>query len=94
MSGAGEFMLAGVLKSGRTVEEAAECKAGHIARVATIFGVIVWRILIVTLLSRDHLDLPPDVLFTYSKIQVLTAIANHEDLSSPDIVAKAILIAA
>ena len=32
------------------VEDAAECTIGRIERVATIFGVIVWQILVVNLL--------------------------------------------
>lgn len=60
------------------VEDAAKCTAGRIERVVTIFGVIVWKILAVTLLGKDRRDLPPDVLFIDSKIQVLTAFADLE----------------
>ncbi len=75
------------------VEDAAKCTAGRIERVVTIFGVIVWRILVVTMLGRDRLGLPPDVLFIDAKIPVLAASTDHEGCAPPDTVATAILIA-
>ena len=91
--GLGGWMAVTRRQEAMEVEDAAKCTAGRIERVVTIFGVIVWRILVVTLLGRDRLGLPPDVLFIDAKIQVLTAFADHEGRDPPDTVATAILFA-
>ncbi|MCY4138859.1 MAG: hypothetical protein OXF56_11405 [Rhodobacteraceae bacterium] len=65
------------------VEDGAECTAGSIERVATIFGATVWRNLAVTLLGRDRLGLPPDVLFIDAKIPVLATSIDHEGRGPP-----------
>ena len=83
-----------ILKSGCKVEELANRSAERIARAGAINLVIAWRILLMTLLGREHPDLPPDVLFSELEIQVLKAFAAQQGLAAPDTLAEAIRIVA
>ena len=83
-----------ILKSGCKVEELANRSAERIARAATINLVIAWRILLMTLLGRDHPDLPPDEMFSELEIRVLKAFSDQQGLVAPDTLATAIRIVA
>ena len=83
-----------ILKSGCKVEELANRSAERITRAAAINLVIAWRILLMTLLGREHPDLPPEVMFSELEIQVLNAFAAQQGLDAPDTLASAILIVA
>ena len=83
-----------ILKSGCKVEEPANRSAERIARAGAINLVIAWRILLITLLGREHPDLPPDVMFSELEIQVLKAFAAQQGLAAPDTLAEAIRIVA
>ena len=50
-----------ILKSGCKVEELANRTAARLARAAAVNPVVAWRIFLMTLLSRDEPDLPPEV---------------------------------
>ena len=52
--------------------------------------VIAWRILLMTLLGREHPDLPPDVMFSELEIKIVNAFAAQQGLEAPDTLAKAI----
>ena len=79
-----------ILNSGCKVEELANRSNERIARAAAINLVIAWRTLLMTLLGREHPDLPPDVMFSELEIKVLNAFAAQQGLDAPDTLAKAI----
>ncbi len=83
-----------ILKSGCKVEKLANRSAERITRAAAINLVIAWRILLMTLLGREHPDLPPEVMFSELEIQVLNAFAAQQGLDAPDTLASAVLIVA
>jgi hypothetical protein len=73
-----------VLKSGCGVEELRNETAERIKRAVAIYMVIAWRVMLMTLLSREAPDLPPEVLFTDIELKVLAAFAkSRRDLKSP-----------
>ena len=43
-----------------------------------------------TLLGREHPDLPPDVMFSELEIKIVNAFAAQQGLEAPDTLAKAI----
>lgn len=71
-----------ILQSGCKVEELANRAAVRIARAPAIDLVIAWRILLLTLLGREHPDLPPDAMFSDMEIHVLNAFAAQQGLDS------------
>ena len=83
-----------ILKSGCKVEELAHRTAARLARAAAINLVVAWRIFLMTLLSRDEPDLPPDVVFSELEIRVLRAFAAQHRVGPPDTLATAILVVA
>ena len=83
-----------ILKSGCKVEELAHRTAARLARAAAINLVVAWRIFLMTLLSHDEPDLPPDVVFCEREVRVLRAFAAHHRVRPPDTLATAILVVA
>ena len=53
-----------VLKTGCRVDVLGHHSAERLARAISIRMVIAWRIMLMTLLSRESPDLPPELLFT------------------------------
>ena len=60
-----------VLKTGCRVDELGHHSAERLARAISIRMVIAWRIMLMTLLSRESPDLPPELLFTDIVLKVL-----------------------
>ena len=67
-----------VLKSGCGVEALAHKTAGRLKRAIAINLVIAWRIMLMTLMGREMPELPPEVLFSDIKIEVLRAYAKKK----------------
>ena len=76
-----------ILKSGCKVEELAHRTAARLARAAAINLVVAWRIFLMTLLSRDEPDLPPDVVFSELETRVLRAFAAQHRIGPPETLA-------
>ena len=73
-----------VLKSGCGIEELRNDTAERIKRAVAIYMVIAWRVMLMTLLGREIPELPAEVLFTDTEIEVLTAFAkSRRDLKPP-----------
>ena len=68
-----------VLKSGCRIEKIAHETAERIRRAIAINLVIAWRIMLMTLLGRETVELPPEVLFSDIELQVLRAYAKKKD---------------
>jgi hypothetical protein len=62
-----------VLKTGCRIEALQHKTAERLRRAIAINLVIAWRIMLMTLLSREQPELPADVLFSDLEIEVLTA---------------------
>jgi hypothetical protein len=62
-----------VLKSGCRIEQIAHKTADRLSRAIAINLVVAWRIMLMTLLGRETLELAADVLFSDLEIQVLQA---------------------
>ena len=60
-----------VLKSGCRIEDVQHKSADRIRRAIAINVVIAWRIMLMTLLGREAPELPADVLFSDTEIEVL-----------------------
>lgn len=67
-----------VLKSGCAIEKIAHETAERIRRAIAINLVIAWRIMLMTLLGRETVELPPEVLFSNIELQVLRAYAKKK----------------
>lgn len=72
-----------VLKSGCRIEDIAHDTAERIRRAIAINLVIAWRIMLMTLLGRETVELPPNVLFSDVEIQVLHAYAKKKGRDLP-----------
>jgi hypothetical protein len=84
-----------VLKSGCTIEELGHTSAERLGRAVAMYGVIAWRIMLMTLLGRTDPSLPPDVLFSDLELRVLDAIARRRrDLPQPTTLKDAVWIVA
>ena len=57
--------------------------AARLARAAAVNLVVAWRIFLMTLLSRDEPDLPPEVVFSELEIRVLRAFAAQHRVRPP-----------
>jgi len=68
-----------VLKSGCRIDKIAHETAERIRRAIAINLVIAWRIMLMTLLGRETVELPPEVLFSNIELQVLRAYAKKKD---------------
>ena len=60
-----------VLKTGCKVDELGHQSATRLSRAISIRMVIAWRIMLMTLLSRESPELPPELLFTDVELRVL-----------------------
>ncbi len=67
-----------VLKSGCKVEDIAHKTADRLKRAIAINLVIAWRIMLMTLLSREAPEMPPEALFSDIELEVLTAHAKKK----------------
>jgi hypothetical protein len=67
-----------VLKSGCAIEKIGHETAERIRRAIAINLVIAWRIMLMTLLGRETVPLPPEVLFSNIELQVLRAYAKKK----------------
>jgi len=83
-----------VLKTGCKIEDIIADDAEAIRRVVAINMVIAWRVMVMTLLSREQPNLPAHVLFSDLELQVLTRFAETEGYTSPDNVARAVELTA
>jgi len=69
-----------VLKSGCNAEELANKTAERLKRAVAIKLVIAWRIMLMTLLGRETLELPAEVMFSDLEVKVLNACSKKKDL--------------
>ena len=67
-----------VLKSGCRIEQVAHQTAERIRRAVAINLVVAWRIMLMTLLGRQTPELPPEVMFSATELQVLRAYAKKK----------------
>lgn len=68
-----------VLKSGCRIEALQHKTAERLKRAIAINLVIAWRIMLMTLLGRAGPDLPAELLFSDSEIEVLHAYAKKNE---------------
>ena len=78
-----------VLKSGCKVEELSLRTALGLSRAITIYSVIAWRVMLLTLLGRTGPDLPADVFFTDAEIRFLDRYARKMRQPPPETLAAA-----
>ncbi len=71
-----------VLKSGCRIEALQHKTAERLKRAIAINLVIAWRIMLMTLLGRAGPDLPAELLFSDSEIEVLNAYAKKNESTS------------
>lgn len=83
-----------VLKSGCRIESLQYQTATRLERVIAIQLVIAWRIMLMTLLGRQNPDLPAQVLFCDTEIQVLSAYAKRHRIAYADQLGEAVLLVA
>jgi hypothetical protein len=62
-----------VMKSGCRIEDLSHNSAVRIRRAIAINIVIAWRIMLMTLLGREHPELPAEILFSNIELRVLNA---------------------
>ncbi|MCP5020050.1 MAG: IS4 family transposase [Ketobacter sp.] len=67
-----------VLKSGCSVEKLQHKTAERLKRAVAINTVIAWRIMLMTLLGREHPSLPTEIMFSDVEIKVLDAYAQKK----------------
>lgn len=73
-----------VLKSGCRVEDSRLETADRLKREIAISMVVAWRIMLMTLMSREVPELPADVLFTELEIETLRCYAKKKALKEPE----------
>ena len=83
-----------VLKSGCKVEELRMQSARALHRAVTIYMVIAWRLMLLTLLGREVPNASVEVMFTKTQLRVLRNLATEHDLPEPDHMASAVLLVA
>ena len=83
-----------VLKTGCRVQQLQHHTAERLRRAIAIHAVIAWRIMLMTLLGREHLDLPPQLLFSDLEIRVLGAFAVSRRYPLPESLAVTVLLLA
>src|ERR1700737_2975641 len=72
-----------VLKSGCRIQALQHKTAERLKRAIGINLVIAWRIMLMTLLGRECPDLPAEVLFSDTEIEVLQAYAKKNESPNP-----------
>jgi hypothetical protein len=83
-----------VLKSGCAIEDLQHQSAERLKRAIGINLVIAWRIMLMTLLGRQSLELPAEVLFSDLEIKVLNAYAKKNRIDQPNLLGNAVRIVA
>ena len=83
-----------VLKSGCKVEELSMQKASSLHCAITIYAVMAWRLLLMTLLRREVPEAEAQILFTDTELRALEAYAHRYRLPLPKDLASAILVMA
>ena len=83
-----------VLKSGCNVEELRMNAAVKLQRAVTIYTVIAWRLLLLTLLGREVPDMSAAILFTETQLRILRSLAAEHKLPGPKDLAAAISLVA
>ena len=83
-----------VLKSGCKAEELRMNPAVKLHRAVTIYTVIAWRLLLLTLLGREVPNMSADILFTETQLRILRSLAAEHELPGPNDLAAAILLVA
>ncbi len=83
-----------VLKSGCRIEELAHKSAERLRRAIAINLVIAWRIMLMTLLSRETPELPAEVLFSDIELRTLRAYAKKKRLTPPSSLGEAVRLVA
>ncbi len=83
-----------VLKGGCKVEELRMQSARALHRAVTLYMVIAWRLLLMTLLGRDVSNASMEVMFTKIQLRVLNNLAMEHDLPKPVTMASAVLLVA
>ena len=73
-----------VLKSGCRIEDSRLETADRLKREIAISMVVAWRIMLMTLMSREVPELPADVLFTELEIETLRRYAKKKALKEPE----------
>lgn len=83
-----------VLKSGCRIEDLAHETAERLRRAIAINLVIAWRIMLMTLLSRETPELPAEVLFSDIELRTLRAYAKKKLLKPPALLGEAVTLVA
>ena len=83
-----------VLKSGCQVERLGMRQAKSLHNAITIYMVMAWRLLLMTLLGREQPTASPENLFTDSELRLLHALSEEYELPPPTTLAAAIRIVA
>ena len=83
-----------VLKSGCRIDKLAHETAERLRRAIAINMVIAWRIMLMTLLSREVPDLPAEVMFSDFEIRTLKAYAKKVHLKPPTTLNEAVVLIA
>ena len=83
-----------VLKSGCKVESMALRTALRLERAVTIWCVVAWRIMVLTLLGRTVPELDAEVFFTEMELRFLSGYATRVRLPAPRTLQQAILVVA
>jgi hypothetical protein len=73
-----------VLKSGCRIEQVQHNTADRIRRAVAINLVVAWRIMLMTLLGREVPELPADVLFSDTELEVLRRYAKERPETAAD----------
>ena len=83
-----------VLKTGCKVEKLRMQQADRLHHAITLHMVTAWRIMLMTLLGRVMADLPAEVLFTETELEVLRVYARTNSLpEQTDLVSAVLLVA-
>ena len=83
-----------VLKSGCKVEDLQMKPAYRLHRAITIYTVIAWRLLLLTLMGREVPQMSAEVLFTDTQLLALQDLAQEHERPPPTDLASAVLLVA
>ena len=82
------------MKSGCKIEELGHATAERLKRAIAINMVIAWRIMLMTLMGREHPKLPAEVLFSDIEVRTLQAYAKKKEMTPPLLLADAVTMVA